>query len=94
MSSDRVKLSPEGYAVLKAYPMGGNLVITQTCPFCRLCHMHINPKFDKRGDVPLRKSHCLDKSISRIAENGTSVGNHIYYLDVQEKPIDDEQAKN
>jgi len=50
--------------------------------------MHVNPKKDERGDIPLRKSHCQNKTLIGTTETGLSVGNHIYYLDVQDKEVD------
>lgn len=82
---NKIKVSIQGYAILKAYPLGDSkLVVTEKCPFCGILHTHINPKKDDRGDIPLRKSHCLDKSLVGVTEDGLSVGNHIYFLSVQE----------
>lgn len=85
---ERIPVSNEGYAILKAYPLkDSNLVVTEPCHFCLRCHIHVNPVKDDRGNIPLRKSHCLNKSIVKIDEHGLSIGNHIYYLDVQEKEV-------
>lgn len=86
MMKSRIKTSKEGYAILRATPIGeSSLVLTEKCPFCGMMHTHVNPKKDDRGDIPLRRSHCVDKSLVGISENGLSVGNHIYSLEVIEE---------
>lgn len=84
-----IPVSSEGYAILESFPLGDTkLVVTESCPFCNLSHVHVNPKKDERGDIPLRKSHCLNKSLIGIDENGMVIGNHIYYLKViEDKPV-------
>jgi hypothetical protein len=80
-----IPVSEEGYAILKAIPLDDtNLVVTEICPFCSIHHTHVNPKKDQRGDIPLRKSHCVDKKLMCVSNKGLLVGNHIYYLDVDE----------
>lgn len=83
--SQKVRTTEDGYAILRAVPINdSNLILTDKCPFCFKMHTHINPKKDERGDIPLRKSHCADKTITRLNESGYVVGNHIYYLEVIE----------
>lgn len=80
-----IKVSDEGYAILKATPIeDSNLVVTEACPFCKNHHLHVNPKKDERGDIPLRKSHCVNKTLIGITEAGLAVGNHIYYIEVED----------
>lgn len=86
---EKIPVSEEGFAILEAFPLEDTkLVVTEPCHFCLRCHTHVNPKLDERGDIPLRKSHCLDKTLIGITESGLTVGNHIYYLKVNEdKPV-------
>lgn len=77
-------ITRDGYAVLKAYPiMDSVMVVTENCPFCNLCHVHVNPLHRAENSTTLRKSHCLNKSLTLISTSGFSVGNHIYHLEVQ-----------
>jgi len=83
---NKIPVSDEGYAILEAYPLSDTkLVVTEPCHFCLRCHTHVNPKLDERGDIPLRKSHCVDKTLTGISESGLAVGNRIYYIKVNEE---------